>query len=194
MTVGRIPVIEGGIQPTIFDAKADLLTATANDTPARLAVGTNGQVLTADSSTATGLKWATPSGASYTWTSYTPTYQNFTLGNGTQTMGYLQIDKIVFVRGKIVLGSTSSVTGQIGISCPVTEGMEDYIQSFDCSYYDNSVPLQYGGNAGVVSGFINLLIDKSDATYTTQVGVSATVPMTWAVNDIIIVAGWYQAS
>jgi hypothetical protein len=39
MTVGRIPVIEGGIQPTIFDAKADLLTATANDTPARLAVG-----------------------------------------------------------------------------------------------------------------------------------------------------------
>ena len=58
MTTGRIPSIEGGIQPTIFDAKADLLTATAADTPARLAVGTNGHVLTADSTTATGLKWA----------------------------------------------------------------------------------------------------------------------------------------
>ncbi len=64
MTVGRIPVIEGGIQPTIFDAKADLLTATASDTPARLAVGSNDQVLTADSSTATGLKWATPASGS----------------------------------------------------------------------------------------------------------------------------------
>jgi len=60
MTTGRIPSIEGGIQPTIFDAKADLLTATAADTPARLAVGANDTVLTADSSTATGLKWAAP--------------------------------------------------------------------------------------------------------------------------------------
>jgi hypothetical protein len=62
MTIGRIPSIEGGIQPTIVDAKGDIIAATAADTPARLAVGANDTVLTADSSTATGLKWATASG------------------------------------------------------------------------------------------------------------------------------------
>ncbi len=46
------------IQNTIVDAKGDLIAATAADTPARLAVGTNGQILTADSTAATGLKWA----------------------------------------------------------------------------------------------------------------------------------------
>lgn len=46
------------IQPTIFDAKADLLTATADNTPARLAVGNNGETLVADSSATTGLRWS----------------------------------------------------------------------------------------------------------------------------------------
>ena len=49
------------IQNTIVDAKGDLIGATAADTPARLAVGTNGQVLTADSTAGTGLKWSTVS-------------------------------------------------------------------------------------------------------------------------------------
>ena len=47
------------ISNTVFDAKGDLIAATAADTVGKLSVGTNGQYLQADSSTATGLKWST---------------------------------------------------------------------------------------------------------------------------------------
>jgi len=47
------------IVKTIVDAKGDIIAATAADTVARLAVGTNGQVLTADSTAATGLAYTT---------------------------------------------------------------------------------------------------------------------------------------
>jgi hypothetical protein len=67
MTVGRIPNIEGGIQPTLFTTKGDLIAATAASNPARLGVGTNGQLLSADSTAATGLAWtAAPSSGGMT--------------------------------------------------------------------------------------------------------------------------------
>lgn len=40
-----------------FNAKADLLTASANDTPVILPVGANGEFLVPNSSTSTGLEW-----------------------------------------------------------------------------------------------------------------------------------------
>jgi hypothetical protein len=58
-TKAAYDLANGAIAKTIIDAKGDLIGATAADTPARLAVGTNGQVLTADSTAATGLAWAT---------------------------------------------------------------------------------------------------------------------------------------
>ena len=78
-----------GIAKTIVDAKGDIIAATAADTVSRLAVGTNDQVLTADSTAATGLKWAAPAaggmtlisttsltGASITLSSIPATYNN----------------------------------------------------------------------------------------------------------------------
>jgi len=47
-----------------IDAKGDLLVGSADNTIAKLAVGTNNYVLTADSSATNGIKWAAASGSS----------------------------------------------------------------------------------------------------------------------------------
>lgn len=72
------------IQNAIVDAKGDLISATANDTPARLAVGNNGETLVADSSTSTGLKWA--KSANFVGCRATKTGTNQTLSNNTYTL------------------------------------------------------------------------------------------------------------
>lgn len=87
---------DGAVAKSIVDAKGDLIAATAADTVSRLAVGANNTVLTADSSTATGLKWATPA-SSGGWT-------QITTGNlsGTETVvsitttGYKQV--VIFLK------------------------------------------------------------------------------------------------
>jgi hypothetical protein len=61
-----------GISPTIFAAKGDLLGASANDTPAVLSVGANGETLVADSSTSTGLRYQSSTAAG----------RNFTINGG----------------------------------------------------------------------------------------------------------------
>ena len=64
------------IARAVIDAKGDLIVGTSADTPGKLAVGTNGQYLQADSTTATGLKWSTVSGYS------APTLGTTSIGSG----------------------------------------------------------------------------------------------------------------
>lgn len=59
---------DAAIPKTLVDAKGDILVATADDTVARLGVGSDGQALVADAASTPGVKWAavTPSDASTT--------------------------------------------------------------------------------------------------------------------------------
>ena len=52
----------GAIPASLIDAKGDVIVGTAADTAARLGVGADGQVLTADSTQASGVKWAAAAG------------------------------------------------------------------------------------------------------------------------------------
>jgi len=60
-TLQDAATIAGALQKSTVDAKGDLLVGTANDTVARVAVGSDGQVLTASSAQASGVAWSAPS-------------------------------------------------------------------------------------------------------------------------------------
>ena len=99
---------------TDFNAKGDLLSASANDTLSILSVGTNGQVLTANSATASGLEWSTPDVTltnSVTLTNKTLTAPIINLAINTQSTAY---ELVLADNGKMVeMGSSSPLTVSI---------------------------------------------------------------------------------
>jgi ribosomal protein L24 len=58
VTSGIQTQLDGKVDESLFDAKGDLLVASADNTPAKLGVGTNGYILTANSSATNGIEWA----------------------------------------------------------------------------------------------------------------------------------------
>jgi hypothetical protein len=72
--------IDAQIPDSLLTTKGDLIAATGASTPARLGVGTNGQVLTADSTAANGVAWATAASGGMTLLSTT------TLSGATTTI------------------------------------------------------------------------------------------------------------
>ena len=91
------------ISANIVDAKGDIIAATAADTVSRLAVGANDTVLTADSSTATGLKWATPAGGSLSTAVFADEKSSGTSG-GTATNGAWRTRDLQTTRGNSISG------------------------------------------------------------------------------------------
>lgn len=98
------------IAKTIVDAKGDIIAATAADTVSRLAVGANNTVLTADSSTATGLKWATVA-AGANWSLLNTGGTALTGASTITVSGISSADKImVLVAGASSANASSSMS------------------------------------------------------------------------------------
>ena len=100
--------IDAQIPNSLLTTKGDLIAATGASTPARLGVGTNGQALIADSTTATGLKWDTPAAGGMTLLSTTTlSGASTTISSISQSYNYLYI---------LVYGMTNAAGGQFQIA------------------------------------------------------------------------------
>jgi hypothetical protein len=156
------------IQNAIVDAKGDLIAATAADTPARLGVGTNGQVLTADSTAATGLAWATPSTGSTGLTLINTTsfsgVSSVSLANDSFTSTYDNY--------KLILKITSTSVGNIYISGRLrASGSDNTNSNYTSQFYVISQTSASVGNdqAGSASGSwarFGYSANTSDPSYT----------------------------
>jgi hypothetical protein len=175
------------IQNTIVDAKGDLIAATANDTPARLAVGTNNFFLQAASGETTGLKWGG------TYTAWTPSFSNFTLGNGTVEARYLQVGKMVHAFAKVTLGSTSSFTGSgLQITLPVNAAYQPFYPIATANLYDNGTAVLAAQTYLNDASNLRIQVIRTDGTYAGFADINSTVPFTWTTNDLFVINAIYE--
>ena len=131
------------------------------------------------------------------WQTWAPTLSGgWANGNGTWTATYAQIGKIVHVRGKFVIGSTTTKGTGLTISLPVTAASA----AVNATSLPPALTVAGGSNTQILWGFIGtsgtftLFALNAAATYLQRTAVSATVPQTWATSDEISFSFTYQAA
>ena len=111
-----VATADAAIPKSLVTTKGDIIAATASATPARLGVGSNAQVLTADSTTATGLKWATPATVDLSFNAQTGTTYSLVAGdvNKLVTLNNASAITLTVPNGVFTTGQQINVQ-QIGV-------------------------------------------------------------------------------
>lgn len=141
----------------------------------------------------TNAKLSIASGELGTYTSYTPTWTNVSVGNGTVSARYTKTGPIVKGRILFTLGSTSSVSGIVTFSLPVTAATTAY------SNNDSAIGMGTLRSSQLYPLLVNpvtsttarLVYLTSSAVYA---GTSSSTPATWATGNVMSVSFEYEAA
>lgn len=126
-------------------------------------------------------------GSGWSMQSYTPTFTNLTVGNGTLVGRYIQMGKIVFARGTLVFGSTTSVSGFIGMTFPLAS-----LSSYDTSQAIGWASVDASTSYVMPIRWSSTTVCQILGSSLTQAATSSTVPLTWASTDVLSWDYWYE--
>jgi hypothetical protein len=160
----------GASATTVVTTKGDLLTYST--TAARLGVGANGTVLTADSAEATGVKWATPAGGKVLQV----VYNSYNLGVTTTSTSLVDTglsatitptsatSKILVIVSQNGCGKNATTSGRLTLAILRSSTVLQYLT--DVAGYTNDSSINYFNN---VSGtYLDAPATTSATTYKTQ--------------------------
>lgn len=161
----------------------------------------NGNITDANISSSAAISFSKIAGGSanslVSWASWTPSYNNLTVGNGTVLAKYVQIGKTVHFYYQLVWGSTTSISGNITISLPVA-AVSDYItgigigtSEFQSSGAANISP---GTTVVATTSTFTVFAVNSASTYAGAANLSSTIPFTWGTSYVLFAEGTYQAA
>lgn len=185
-TVSFTPLVDG----------ATATAASVNTPLSTLYNDYNGNITDANIAAAAAIAFSKVSGGSSTalaaWQTWTPTWTGITPGNGVNTQAlYVQIGKMVYVRGVFTGGTTSSGTGVTPIlSLPVTSSAS----------YTTGSPLgnfKYGASS-LVSGYARWASTTTVSLVTYAVSganiVDANLPIAFANTYTLAFNFFYEAA
>ncbi len=120
------------------------------------------------------------------WISWTPTFTNFTVGDGVADFHYRRVGDSLEIRGEFILGTTSAVTGAIRLNMPTGFTIDGGRIADDKALIGNVLFKDADTPANTVLGRTGVTVSSNRVQLNTMASsTSSTVPFTWAANDTI---------
>jgi hypothetical protein len=181
---------DGAIAKTTVTTAGDIIYRNST-VPVRLGIGTAGQVLQVNSG-ATAPEWATPAGGTISFTTWTPTLTNITVGNGTQVARYGTSGKFVIAQYRLTFGSTTSFGGNIRFTLPIAPAYGGF-QVFGAIADDGNATYFCAAEADPTTSTVYPNVLKADSTYLSNNSIGPTTPMTWGTGDKLNIIFTYES-